>query len=265
MATKIRGRNEGSIFQLEDGRWRGQVTLEGKRLSFSARTRKEVQAWLKKTITQVDNGLTAKGAATTLHEFLDGWLVSIKTTIRPVTWYQYEMICRKYLLPAFKTTKLSEITAERIQRLYDTKYRDGVGPRTIQMIHIVLHKSLDQAVKLGMIGRNPTNAVTPPRYQPDEMKFYDEAQVSQFILAVRGDRNEVLYHLAIVTGMRQSELLALKWSDLDWQKKTLKVQRQLKRGDHQNGYFSLPKTKAGKRTINLGATTVALFARSMNS
>jgi integrase len=79
---------------------------------------------------------------------------------------------------------------------------------------------------------------------------------THLLLVARGDRNEVLYHLAVVTGMRQSELLALKWSDLDWQKQTLRIQRQLKRGDHQNGYFTAPKTKAGKRTISLGAITI---------
>jgi integrase len=107
-----------------------------------------------------------------------------------------------------------------------------------------------------MIGRNPTDAVDPPRYQPEEMKFYDEAQVSQLILAARGDRYEALYSLAIVTGMRQSELLALLWSDLYWQKQTLRVQRQLKRENRRDGYFTSPKTKAGKRSLNLGAATI---------
>jgi integrase len=88
------------------------------------------------------------------------------------------------------------------------------------------------------------------------MKFYDETQVSQLLLAARGDRNEALYHLAIVTGIRQSELLALKWSDLDWQKRILKVQRQLKRNDLDQGYFTIPKTKAGKRSVDLGAETI---------
>ncbi len=254
--AQIRGRNEGSIYQRPDGSWRGQISISGKRFSFSAKTRKEVIAWLRKTNAQVDGGLTARGASTSLQEFLEGWLVSIKATIRPGTWYQYEMTCRRHILPAFKNLKLNEVTAERIQVLYNAKNKAGAGPRTVRVIHVVLHKALEHALKLGMIGRNPTNAVSPPRYQPDEMKFYDETQVNQLLLAARGDRNEVLYHLAIVTGMRQSELLALKWSDLDWQKKTLKVQRQLKRGDHENGYYTSPKTKAGKRSINLGAVTI---------
>jgi integrase len=107
-----------------------------------------------------------------------------------------------------------------------------------------------------MIGRNPTDAVTPPRYQPDEMKFYDDTLVGQMLLAARGDRHEALYYLAVVTGLRQSELLALRWTDLDWVQKTLKIQRQLKRNDHDHGYFTAPKTKSGKRSIDLGAETI---------
>ena len=256
MANKIRSKNEGTIFQRPDGSWRGQISLGGKRMSFSAKSRKVVQDWLKKTIAQVDAGLTYQGANTTLKDFLEGWLVSINKTIRSGTWYQYEMTCRRHILPALGRLKLKDITSMRIQELYNSKNKAGAGARTVKVIHVVLHKSLEHAIKLGMIGRNPTYAVTPPRYQPDEMKFYDETQVSQLLLAARGDRNEALYHLAIVTGLRQSELLALKWSDLDWQKRALKVQRQLKREKLNEGYFIAPKTKAGKRSVDLGAETI---------
>ena len=61
------------------------------------------------------------------------------------------------------------------------------------------------------------------------MKFYDENETNQFLLAAQGDRNEVLYQLVLATGLRQSEVLGLKWSDLDIEKSTITVQRQLKR------------------------------------
>jgi integrase len=256
MANKIRGKNEGSIFQRPNGSWRGQISLGGKRLCFSSKTRKEVQDWLKKTIAQVDDGLTYHGANTTLKDFLEGWLVSIQETIRSGTFNQYEMTCRRHIFPFLGNLMFKDVTPMRIQELYISKSKAGTGARTIQVIHTVLHKSFEHAVKLGMIGRNPTDAANPPRYLPEEMKFYDETQVSRLLMAARGDRYEVLYHLAIVTGLRQSELLGLKWSDLNWQKRTLKVQRQLKRNHHDQGYFTTPKTKAGKRSIDLGVETI---------
>jgi integrase len=87
------------------------------------------------------------------------------------------------------------------------------------------------------------------------MQFLDETQASQFLLAVRGDRNETLYYLAIATGMRQSELLGLKWSDVDWEKRTMIVQRQAKRYNRDAGYFSPLKTRLGRRIIVLGEKT----------
>jgi integrase len=261
---KRRGNNEGSLFQRKDGTWRAQISLNGNRMSFSAKTRREVFSWLRKIQNQVEDGLTYEGANTTLEKFLENWLISIKTTIRHGTWYQYEMTSRKHLPPELKKLELKDVSAVHIQSLYDEKIKTGVGPRTVCVIHVVLHKALEHALKLGLISRNPTNAVTPPKYQPEEMKFYDEVQVNQFLLAARGDRNEVLYHLAVITGMRQSELLGLKWSDLDWRGGTLKVQRQLKRGNWKDGFFTTPKTKAGKRIIVLGANTLAKLREHFN-
>jgi integrase len=254
--TKRRANNEGSLYQRSNGTWRARVYLDGKRLSFSSKTRQEAKAWLRKTIIQVETGLTFQSAKTTLKDYLENWLVNVKTTLRPGTWYQYEMSCRVHILPSLWMIKLKDLNPGHFQALYNAKLKSGTGIRTIKVIHVVLHKALGQSVKLGMIGRNPTDAVTPPRYQPVEMKSYDESQVNQMLLAARGDRYEALYHLAVVSGMRQSELLALKWSDLDWQERTLKIQRQLKRRDLKAGYFTDPKTKAGKRCINLGAETI---------
>jgi integrase len=169
------------------------------------------------------------------------------------------MTCRKHIIPTLGSLRLKDLHAERIQRLYIQKTQEGCGDRTIKMIHSVLHSSLKKAVRLGMLGRNPTDAVTPPRYEHEEMRFYDEAQVNQFLFAAKGNRNEALYYLAVTTGLRQSELLGLKWSDLDWVKKTLSVQRQLRREFKQGDYFTTPKTKAGKRTIVLGEKTIEIL------
>ena len=84
--AKRRGNQEGSIQKRPDGSWRVQLRLKDKRLSFSAVTRQECQEWLKKTIAQIDNGLTFAGAQTTLAEFLEEWLVGIKSGLRPTTW-----------------------------------------------------------------------------------------------------------------------------------------------------------------------------------
>jgi len=174
------------------------------------------------------------------------------------------MICRRHIIPTLGHFNLVEVKPKLIQKLFADKLQSGVGARTVEMIHAILHRALSQAVKLEILGRNPVDATTPPKVETKEMKFYDESQVSQFLLAARGNKNEALYHLALATGLRQSELLGLKWSDLDWQKKTLNVQRQLKRNFKQGDYFAQPKTNNGRRTVVLGVTTVEKLREHWN-
>jgi len=112
-----------------------------------------------------------------------------------------------------------------------------------------------QAVKIGSINQNPASPVNPPRKPVREMAVLDESQVSQMLVAAKGHRWEALYHLAIVTGMRESELLGLKWTDLDWTRKYLKVERQLQRPDGNGVVFVPTKTSYGKRSVALGAIT----------
>jgi integrase len=211
------------------------ISLDGKRLSFTSKTRQEASAWIKKTVAQVDAGLTYQSSRSTLTDYLGSWLVSIKTTVRPGTWYQYEMSCRNYILPRLGRIKLKDLNPGHLQALYNAQIEVGKGVRTIKVVHVVLHKSLKQAVKLGMIGKNPADVVDPPKYQHEEMKIYNDTQVNQMLFTARGDRNETLFNLAVTTGCRQSELLALKWSDLDWQNRTLHIQRQLRRNNRSSG------------------------------
>jgi integrase len=131
-----------------------------------------------------------------------------------------------------------------------------VGVHTIQKIHTLLHSSLNLAVETGVIGRNPVSSAHPPKTPDTEMAIFDESQVSQFLVSIIGHRWEAVFHLAIVTGMRQMELLGLKWDDMDWIRHTIKVERQLARPDNNGVKFLTPKTRYGKRSIALGDRTI---------
>ena len=115
------------------------------------------------------------------------------------------------------------------------------------------------AVANGIIARNPCDGVLLPRYERKEMMVLDENQVTKFLIAAEESRYKALYHLAITTGMRFSELIGLKWSDINWDKRTIKVQRQLQYIPHQGYQFNDPKTRSGIRTIMLGETTLKIL------
>ena len=152
--------------------------------------------------------------------------------------------------------KLKDMRPDHVQSLYNTKLESGASNRTVRLIHTVLHIALNQALKIGLIGRNPSDAVIKPKLIKKEMKTLTDTQVQTLLFAARGTRHEVLYQLAVTTGLREGELLGLKWSDLDWVTRHVKVQRQIQWLSGQGLVFSEPKSAAARRVIVLGTATI---------
>ena len=123
-------------------------------------------------------------------------------------------------------------------------------------MHVVLHKALDQAVGDGLIPRNATDALKLPRIEREEISPLTAEDANRLLEAARGDRLEALYVLAVHTGLRQGELLALKWDDLDLEAGTLRVRRTLTQAGGKHS-LSEPKTKKSRRTVRLTSGAVA--------
>jgi len=275
MARK-RGNNEGSVFYIASQKlWRAMVTIDGHRLSKYGKSKKECQVWLDDTLSKLSSGLTYEGAQVRLTSFMEDWLTNLKSGVKPNTWYQYNMTTQKYILPFLGNYLVKDLRPDLIQRLYNAKQKEGLGVRTVQYMHQVLHGALDYAVKLDILPRNPTNACYKPRDVEHEMQVYNEDQVNRLLMAVEGTRFEALFQLAFTTGMRQSELLGLKWSDLDWKNKTITLTRQLSRditgkanyvppvgkATKMDERFTQLKTTAAKRKLNLGNATMDSLRR----
>jgi len=254
MARK-RGQGEGSIFKRKDGLWAAQMTVQGKHVSKYFKSQSECREWLRKIRTQVDDGLTFAMAQTSVNVFLTEWLILNETSVRPKTSDQYRQIVRQHIVPDLGMIKLKDLNPRQIQALYSRKMESGTSARTVILIHAVLRRALNHALKLGMIGRNPALAVIRPKFKRKEMKTLSDSQVRTLLSFADGDRFEVLFWLAVTTGLRQGELLGLKWSDVDWTGRQLRIQRQLQR--LRGGLaFSEPKSAAGRRVIALGVTTI---------
>ena len=254
--AKKRGQNEGTIYKRKDRTWSAQVSIQGRRLSKYTKTQTEARTWLRTTLNQVDNGITFLGAQMELGKYLEQWLVTVKTSVRPRTYDQYRQIATGHITPVVGRIKLKDLRPDHIQSLYNNKLKSGISTRTVRMIHAVLHIALNQALKLGLIGRNPSDAVIKPKLIKKEMKTLTDIQVQTLLLAARGTRLEVLYQLAVTTGLREGELLGLKWADLDWVTRHVKIQRQLQWLSGQGLVFSEPKSASGRRVIVLGTTTI---------
>jgi integrase len=259
--AKIRSRNEGSIFRRPDGKWRAQVSIDGRRLSFTAQTKKEGLAWILETKNQIDSGLTFQATGTTLKEFLDEWLTTVSSSSSKGTYFSYSWTVQKRILPYIGNVNLMELRPDRIQRFYNFLQKEGLSAHAVSITHKTLRVAMSHAVKLRLIGRNPCSGTTPPKPEQTEMKFYDDCQVRSLLKTAKdiADKFYPLYYLAIHTGMRQAELIGLKWEDIDWSLSTLQVKRQVRHFKGASYAFLEPKSKSGTRTIFLGKQALEIL------
>ena len=206
--AKKRGNGEGTITRRKNGGWCAQYTIytvEGrKRKTLYGKTRAEVAAKLTKATAERDGGLLFDAGNLTLSGYLDKWLIdSVKDTVRLTTYQGYERICRLHIKPSLGRVRLKDLTVVHVRGLYKERLEVGLAPRMVQLVHVTLHKALKQAVMDGLIPRNVTEAVKAPRPEKKEIRPLSPEQSRRLLEAVRGDKLEALYVLAISTGMRQ--------------------------------------------------------------
>ena len=258
--VRRRGNNEGCIYHRKDGRWCAQISLSGRRLTKYGKSQKECRVWIKEMLTKIGNGLTFQGTQVNLSEFIETWLDGKELSRRPHTVSAYRALVRQHILPHIGGMRLQDIQPAHLKQLYLFKKEEGRGARTVQVIHMVMHAVLKQAVREGILGRNPADAVERPKVEVVERKILTEEQAQHLIIATTGTRYGTLIYLALMTGMREGELLGLKWSDVDWTKGQLYVQRQLQVMKVDGSVLVPPKTKAGKRHLKLGQGTLDRLA-----
>ncbi|NLN69423.1 MAG: site-specific integrase [Chloroflexi bacterium] len=250
-----RGAGEGSVYKRGNS-WVAQVGSGKNREYRSFKTQREANSWRLKAVEQRRQGLDFAGSKVTLAKFLDDWLVVARSSVRPNTYYQYAQIVRDHINPTLGKVLLKDLRPEQVQSLYTSKLKNGVSPRTTRMIHAVIRRALNHALQLGSVIRNVSALVTPPKVPKKEMQILDEYQVRQLIQATERPQMAVLFWMAVTTGLRQGEILGLKWSDLDWDNRRIHVQRQIQRRKGEGLVFCEPKSSSGRRVIVLGQSTI---------
>jgi integrase len=259
-----RGNGEGSIYPYKNkaGKvigYRGSYwvyTAEGpKRRYVSAKTRQECAKKLTKAMADRDGGLIFDAGSLTVGDYLEGWLKDAESTVRRSTFEGYEYAVRPHIVPALGRIKLKDLTPAHLRSFYRDRLDSGRAPSTVHKLHVVLHKALKAAVADGLIPRNAAAGLKLPRITREEIDPLTEEEARRLLETASGDRLEALYVLALNTGMRQGELLALKWDDVDLERGVLRVRRTL---THVDKAFVLgePKTKNSRRTIRLTTSAV---------
>jgi integrase len=254
-----RGNNEGTITRRADGRWEARISLpDSKRKSFYGKTRQEVAQRLSQARNDVDRGLPLPDERQTVGQYLTSWLEVVCNQIKPSSFRIYCDLTRIHLIPALGKTPLARLTAQQVQEFYSQKIRAGLSTTTVHHLHGVLHRALKDAFRLGLVQRNVTEMVKAPRRAQIEMQVLSEEQAQCFLKGTTTDRFHALYVLALTTGMRQGELLALRWRDVDLDHRRLRVRTTLQRQVRGGAYaIAEPKTACSRRTIALSQAAVA--------
>ncbi len=259
-----RGNGEGSVYRRKsDGRWVGSLSLpDGTRKVFYGKKQSEVIAKLDQAANDLRRGMLTVGSNTTLQEYLENWLENVhKPTVRLSTYLNYRKLLNNYLLPGLGRVKIHKLTPQQVQAFYSQQIGAGLAPKTVNNIHGVLHKALDNAVKWNILPRNVCDAVTPPRIPRKEKNVLTKQQAHTLLEEVKAHRLEALLTLAITTGMREGELLALHWQDISFDGCSLQVKRAV---SYLKGYGyveSEPKTAKSRRTIRLPLFVVDVLKR----
>jgi integrase len=188
---------------------------DGKRRWVSAKTKSECWRVLRQAMSDADRGVHPGPANLTVGQYLEAsWLGDIEGTIRRHTYEQYKCVVNKHLVPEIGRTKLKQLSRPAIRKLYRAKKQSGLSSRTVEYIHVTLHKALKDAAEDGLISANPAQGLKLPPSDAKETKAFTPEQVGELLEAARGDRLEALYVVALHTGLRRGELLALRWNDV---------------------------------------------------
>lgn len=225
-------------------------TIKGKK--------KDAEAYLRKTATSISTGTFVEPSALSVSEYLDRWLHTVaRHRVRERTFFDYSELIDRYVRPTLGEKRLSDLRPLHIQSLYTELQERGLS-RTVRYTHAVLSSALKQAVKWLMLAQNPASLVDVPKAVHREMLALSPEEAKRFLAESSKDRWSALFALAVSTGMRPEEYLALQWKDVDLVKGIATVQRALTWNRKGGGWkFTQPKTARSRRNIPLPASVMS--------
>jgi integrase len=254
--VRKRANGEGSVSRRPDGRWMGRITLpNGRRKTLYGPTKDETAKMVRALVHQQDAGVPIPTEDPPLRDFLQTWLAAVEHTLRPTTYRRYEQVVRTDLIPELGGVRLSKLNPAHVHRLHGSLLNRGLSTTSVHHVHAVLHRALNQGVRWGYVLRNAASLVDAPRMERHEFRTLSSDEARAFLKEAEGDRHHALYALALTTGMRQGELLALQWRNVDLKRATLHIRGSLERRAKTLA-IGQPKTRTSRRQVRLTATAV---------
>ncbi|MGN6700752.1 MAG: tyrosine-type recombinase/integrase [Thermomicrobiales bacterium] len=190
------------------------------------RTRKEAEQALTAAQRQIDTGTDLEPTTLTVAAYLEHWLETFaRRRLRQASYEKYRYSIRRYLVPLLGTVLLTRLTPAHVSQLHSALADAGLSANSIEGVHVILHGALKQAVRWQLLAHNVCDAVPPPTFERKVFPIWDAATAARFRDAALDEPGAAIYVLAILTGMRRGELLALRWADVDLRQRQVTVSR----------------------------------------
>ena len=278
--AKKRANGEGSIRRRADGRWEGRYTagydsVTGKAISKNVlgKTQAEVKEKLKQALADSQKLDATRSNIHTVESWIKLWYeVYAEPRLREKTKNYYQNYINNHIIPKLGAVSLNKLTTIRLQKFYNDLQKNGriqryqhielkdkgLSVRVVRGVHTLLNNCLEQAVAERLILENPAKGCKLPKLDKKEMKVLPEEKIGQYLAEAKRRGLLPIYYLELTTGLRRGELLALLWSDLDIENKTISITKQVNR---INGELvvSRPKTQNAIRTLAIPQQAVDLL------
>jgi integrase len=206
----------------------------------------------------------AKGGfpdGTTTGDFLTRWADGVRSEVRPATHREYARHVEQYWKPTIGKVELTKLSLADVKRGMTALEDRGLSATTVRSARVTLRRALGDAQRDGLINRNVAALTRPPSVERHEMRAMTKSEVARLLAASADDQFGPLFALAIGSGLRLGEILALSWDDVDLDERKLTVRRTLARGSGNDYDFAEPKTKRSRRTVMLPSMAVDALKR----
>jgi integrase len=265
VAAKRRGNLEGSLRQRANGLWEARTVIgtnrdgSPRRQSIYGHSRKDVLERLQDALGAERRGITSPTGSATVAGFLSEWLQEVERSLAPKTFRRYRELVEQHIVPEVGRVKLAKLTPHDVTVMMRRKQDAGLAPRTVHHMRAVLRRALNVGIRRGELHRNAAALAEPVKVTDHDVALMRPEEARAILTAFRGHPLEPVVSLALWTGLRQAEILGLRWRDVDLGRRRLTVAGSLQRLE---GEWSLRplKTRRSARTIAVPEPLVPVVA-----
>ncbi len=262
---KRRSNGDGAFRKRSANSWEGCIRLKGDRYYVYGKTKAEAKQKLAALKTEIEDGTYVKENKITVAEWMDTWVECYTARIKDSSRDRYMSLIRCHIKPELGTKRIQDLKLLTVQKFLNHCKAKGLALKTVKNIYLVLNKALTRARKDGLIKQNPCADAEIPSYDAPqkEKRPLKDKEIPAFLEVIQGHPFELLFYVAIFTGMRQSELIGLSWDCIDWDHETIHLYRQLKRSREKGGpwVFTTLKNKQD-RTFTVPPSVMAALQKA---